>query len=55
MCRIGLKIDADKRKVVVLNGEEVLECEICADGIRLEHVSDFKYLGCLLNESGTDV
>ena len=22
--------------------------------IRLEHVSEFKYLGCVLNESGTD-
>ena len=25
------------------------------DGIRLEHVSEFKYLGCVLNESGTEV
>ena len=23
------------------------------DGIRLEHVSEFKYLGCILDESGT--
>ena len=31
-----------------------LECEVCVGGIRLEHVSEFKYLGCVLNESGTD-
>ena len=24
------------------------------DEIRLEYVSEFKYLGCILNESGTD-
>ena len=40
--------------MMVLNGEEELECEIHVDGIRLEHVSEFKYLGCILDESGTD-
>ena len=39
---------------MVLGGEEVLECEVCVDGIRLEHVSEFKYLRCVLDESGTD-
>ena len=39
---------------MVLNGEEGLECEVHIDRIRLEHVSEFKYLGCVLNESGTD-
>ena len=24
------------------------------DGIRLEHISEFKYLGCVLNEADTD-
>ena len=38
----------------MLSGEEGLECEVCVDGIRLEHVSEFKYLGCVLDESGTD-
>ena len=33
--------------MMVLNGEEELECEIHVDGIRLEHVSEFKYLGCI--------
>ena len=41
-------------KVMVLKGEEELECEVHVDGIRLEHVSEFKYLGCTLDESGTD-
>ena len=38
----------------MLCGEEWLECEDCVDGIRLEHVSEFKYLGCVLEESVTD-
>ena len=33
--------------------EEGLECEVYVDEIRLEHVSEFKYLGCVLDESGT--
>ena len=39
---------------MVLGGEKGLECEVCIDGICLEHVSEFKYLGCVLDESGTD-
>ena len=35
---------------MVLGGEEGLECEGYVDGIRLEHVSEFKYLGCSLDE-----
>ena len=31
-----------------------MECEVHEDGIRLEHVSKFKYLGYVLDESGTD-
>ena len=30
-----------------------LECEFHVDGIHLEHVLEFKYLGCVLNESDT--
>ena len=37
-----------------LSGEEGLECVVCVGGIRLEHVSEFKYLGYVLDESGTD-
>ena len=55
MCRRrGLKASEDKNKIMMLNGEEGLECEVCKDGMQLDHVSKFKYLGCALNESGTD-
>ena len=37
--RRGLKVNAGKSKVMVLNGEEGLECEVHVDGIRLEYVS----------------
>ena len=51
VCRIrGLKVNAGKSKVMVLGGEEGLECEVCVDRIQLEHVSEFKYLGCVLDE-----
>ena len=36
VCRRGLKVNAGKSKVLVLNGEEGLECEISLDGLRLE-------------------
>ena len=39
---------------MVLNGEEGLEYEVHVNRICLEHVSEFKYLGCALEESGTD-
>ena len=39
VCRRGLKVNTGKIKVIVLNGEEGLECEVHEDGIRLEHVS----------------
>ena len=44
--RRGLEINAGKSTVMVLNGEEGLVCEFHVDGIRLEHVSEFKYLEC---------
>ena len=40
--RRGLKINGGMSKVMVLNGKEGLECEVYLDGIRLEHVSEFK-------------
>ena len=47
MCRRkGLKANAGKSKVMVLGRDEGLECEVCIDRIRLQHVSEFKYLGC---------
>ena len=45
MCRRrGLKFDAGKSKVMVLNGEEGFAYEVYIEGIRLEHVSEFNYL-----------
>ena len=52
--RRGLKVNACESKVMVLNGEEGLQCEIRVDELRLEHVSEFKYFGCIFDESGTD-
>ena len=40
---------------MLLVEEGGLGCEIHAGGARLEQVSEFKYLGCILVESGTDV
>ena len=40
--------------MVVLNEEEELECEVYVDGVRLEQVSEFKYLRCVLDESSTN-
>ena len=55
MCNIrGLRVNASKSKVVVLNREEGLECKVHVDRICLEDVSEFKYFGCVLDESGTD-
>ena len=39
--RRELKINADKSKVMVLNGDEGLECGVHVNGIGLEHVSEF--------------
>ena len=46
-CRRGLKINVDKSKVIMLNGEEGLMCKVHEGGMRLQHVSEFTYLGCL--------
>ena len=41
MCRRrGLKANAAKSKVMMLNGEEGLECEIRVDRMYLEHMSN---------------
>ena len=49
--RRSLKVNAGKSKVMVLGGEEGLECEISLKGIRLEYVLKIKYLGCVLDEA----
>ena len=38
--------------VMVQGGGKGLEYDVHVDGIRLEQVSKFKYLGCVLDESG---
>ena len=46
VCRRGLKVNEGKSKVRELNGQEGLECRLVhVDGIRMEHVSEFQYLG----------
>ena len=50
----SMKINADKNKLMVLNRKENLEIEVDVNRMQLEHVSEFKYLVCLSNESGTD-
>ena len=52
--RRGLKVNAGKSKLMLLNGEAGLECEAHVGEIHLENVSKFKYLGGFLDESGTD-
>ena len=42
--RRGLKVNASESKVMLLGGEEGLKCYVCVGGIRLQHVSEFKYL-----------
>ena len=51
MCRRRrLKVNPGENKLIVLNGEEGLECELYVDRIRLEHESEFKYFGCVLDD-----
>ena len=39
--RKGVKVNGGRSKVMALNGEERLECDVYVDGIRLEHLSEF--------------
>ena len=52
--RRGLKVNESKSTVMVMNGDEELECKVHIDGIRLGYVSEFKYLGCVLDEAGSE-
>ena len=49
-----MKINAGKNKAMVLNGEEGIVCEVHIYGIHLKHVSELKYMGCVLDKLGTD-
>ena len=48
------KVNTDKSKGLMLSEKGGLECKVLVGGIRLEHVSKFKYLGCVLDESDRD-
>ena len=48
--RSRLKVNAGQIKVMVMKGVEGLECDVYVDGIYLEHVSEYKYLGCVLGD-----
>ena len=41
--------------MIVLNGEEGLECEVHVDGIHLQDVPNCTYFVCVLEETSTDV
>ena len=47
--RRGLKFNATKSKVMVLGGEKMLGCGVCEHNMQLEHMLEFKYLGCVLD------
>src|SRR5678815_1052757 len=51
--RRGLKVNVEKSKVMVVS-EDSPQCEVMLDGEQLEQVSEFKYLGYVLDEKGTD-
>ena len=52
--RRGLKVNADKTKVMLLGRDEGFKCEVRVDGTILEHTSEFKYLGYAVDESEAD-
>ena len=41
------------QKVKLLSRKEGSMCDVFLDMIQLEHVSDLKYFGCVLDESGS--
>src|SRR5678816_2501081 len=51
--RRGLKVNVDKSKVMVVS-EDSSQCEVMLDDELLEQVSEFKYLGYMLDEKGMD-
>ena len=50
--RGGLKVNANKNKGMVLGGEEGSVCEVNVEVRQLEHISEFKELGFVLDGSG---
>ena len=50
----GVKVNGGKRKVMTLNREERLECEVYVHVICLDQILEFKYLRYVLDESCRD-
>ena len=53
--RRGLKVNVDKSKVMIVGENVDHACEVRMNGHVLERVNDFKYLGSVVNDRGTDV
>src|SRR5678815_251081 len=51
--RRGLKVNVDESKVMVVS-EDSPQYEVMLDDEQLEQVSEFKYLGYVLDKKGTD-
>jgi hypothetical protein len=51
--RRGLAINVEKSKVMVMNGVDV-QCHLEVDGVQLEQVPVFKYLGYMIENKGID-
>ena len=49
-----MEVSADKSKGMALGEEEGPVCEVIMNGRQLQHISEFLYLGFMLDESGTD-
>src|SRR5678815_5066489 len=49
----GLKVNVDKSKVMVVS-EDSPRCDVMLEGEQLKQVSEFKYLGYMLDDNGTD-
>ena len=47
----GMRISRDKTEVMVSSREQI-QCDIELDGETLEHVQQFKYLGCIFVREG---
>ena len=43
---VGWFVEVCRRRGMKVIGEERLACEVHVDGICLEYISEFKYLGC---------
>ena len=49
----NLKVNANKSKVMVFERNEATECGVMLDGVEMENVRVFKYLGSVLSKDGS--